>query len=123
SPGKPNMPETMWRPCWRNNSGVWPQTAGESHKGSSASCTRFRPVRSSLATSSWGDSGWSDQLQTANRPLRPLFFMRYSCAMGEFAMHSILGKPALLKSLYVAFRFFAFFSFHFGLQKEDRKSV
>src|ERR1035438_4341747 len=69
------MPDTVVMPFSRNNAAVFPHTLGASRSGSSASCTRRMPVLSNLATRSAGLAGCNDQLHTANRSLRELFFM------------------------------------------------
>ena len=62
-------------PFWRNKAAVSPQTPGDSRSGSSASWTRRMPVACNLATRSCGLAGCNDQLHTASRSLRELFFM------------------------------------------------
>ena len=69
------MPDTVVMPFWRNKATVSPQTPGDSRSGSSASWTRRMPVLSNLATRSAGLAGCNDQLHTANRSVRVLFFM------------------------------------------------
>ena len=62
-------------PFWRNKAAVSPQTPGASRSGSSASCTRRMPVLSNLAARSAGLAGCNDQLHTATRLVKELFFM------------------------------------------------
>src|ERR1035437_825034 len=69
------MPDTAVMLFWRNKAAVSPHTPEVSRSGSSASCTRRMPVLSSLAASSAGVVGCNDQLHTANRSVRELFFM------------------------------------------------
>src|ERR1035437_3925506 len=69
------MPDTIVMPFWRNKADVSAHSPGESRSGSSASWTRRMPVLSNLAAKSAGLAGCNDQLHTANRSLRELFFM------------------------------------------------